>query len=87
MGWVWLGILGEQWEAKASNLIFGCWTADVSTFGQIGFPIWIQFLLVHILLLLPPCLMPGWKWGSLQGSHEQLADCELGTSGLELPSS
>lgn len=74
---------GATREANAHDLIFGCWTADVWPFGQIGFSIWTQFLFEQILFLPPPSLMPGWKQGSLPSSHGQLAGCELGHWGPE----
>lgn len=90
-GGVWIGdpagrapsprLRGATREAKAYDLIFGCWTADVWPFSPIGFPIWTQFLFEQILFLPPPCLTPGWKLGSLLSSHGQLSGCELGHCG------
>lgn len=93
--WVWVGdpagraphpyLRGATREAKAHDLIFGCWTADVWPFGQIGFPIWMQFLFECILFLPPPCLMLGWKLESLLSSPGSWLAVSWGTGVLGLP--
>lgn len=56
---------GLEGEARARDLISGCWTADVLPLGQIDIPIWIQFS-SEPLLSSSPCLTLGWGLGSLQ---------------------
>lgn len=68
LGWVWLGILGEQ-QGRLKHVIS---SLDVGLqmfqlLVKLAFPFGSNFYLSISSFLPPTCLMPGWKWESLRG--------------------
>lgn len=55
---------GLAGEARARDLISGCWMADVLPFGQIDIPIWIQFSSEPLVFLPHPASPLAGGWGA-----------------------